>query len=34
MSITAENIDDALAHMREELPGQMGGVDDFLNQPA
>jgi 2-polyprenyl-6-methoxyphenol hydroxylase-like FAD-dependent oxidoreductase len=34
MSITAENIDGALAHMREELPGQMGGVDDLLNQPA
>jgi 2-polyprenyl-6-methoxyphenol hydroxylase-like FAD-dependent oxidoreductase len=34
MSITSENIDDALAHMREQLPGQMGGVDDFLNQPA
>jgi 2-polyprenyl-6-methoxyphenol hydroxylase-like FAD-dependent oxidoreductase len=34
MSINAENIDGALAHMRDELPGQMGGVDDFLNQPA
>ena len=34
MSITAENIDGALEHMREALPGQMGGVDDFLNQPA
>ncbi len=34
MSITAENIDGALAHMREALPGQMGGVDDVLNQPA
>jgi 2-polyprenyl-6-methoxyphenol hydroxylase-like FAD-dependent oxidoreductase len=34
MSITAENISDALQHMREALPGQMGGVDDILNQSA
>jgi 2-polyprenyl-6-methoxyphenol hydroxylase-like FAD-dependent oxidoreductase len=34
MQITAENIQYAFAHMREELPGQMAGVDAFLNQPA
>jgi 2-polyprenyl-6-methoxyphenol hydroxylase-like FAD-dependent oxidoreductase len=34
MQITAENIDQAFAHMREELPGQFAGVDEFLNQPA
>src|SRR3954451_25104566 len=34
MQINAENIDDAFAHMKEELPGQMAGVDAFLNQPA
>ena len=34
MHITAENIDQAFAHMREELPGQFAGVDEFLNQPA
>jgi 2-polyprenyl-6-methoxyphenol hydroxylase-like FAD-dependent oxidoreductase len=34
MQITAENIEVAFAHMREELPGQMAGVDAFLNQPA
>jgi 2-polyprenyl-6-methoxyphenol hydroxylase-like FAD-dependent oxidoreductase len=34
MAITAENIDAALEHMREALPGQMGGVDDILNQSA
>lgn len=34
MSINAENISIALEHMRDELPGQMGGVDDFLNHPA
>jgi 2-polyprenyl-6-methoxyphenol hydroxylase-like FAD-dependent oxidoreductase len=34
MQINAENIDHAFAHMREELPGQMAGVDAFLNQPA
>jgi len=34
MQITAENIEHAFAHMREELPGQMAGVDAFLNQPA
>jgi 2-polyprenyl-6-methoxyphenol hydroxylase-like FAD-dependent oxidoreductase len=34
MQITADNIDHAFAHMREELPGQMAGVDAFLNQPA
>ncbi len=34
MQITAENIEFAFAHMREELPGQMAGVDAFLNRPA
>jgi 2-polyprenyl-6-methoxyphenol hydroxylase-like FAD-dependent oxidoreductase len=34
MSITAENISGALEHMRQGLPGQMGGVDDILNEPA
>jgi 2-polyprenyl-6-methoxyphenol hydroxylase-like FAD-dependent oxidoreductase len=34
MQINAENIEHAFAHMREELPGQMAGVDAFLNQPA
>jgi 2-polyprenyl-6-methoxyphenol hydroxylase-like FAD-dependent oxidoreductase len=34
MHINAENHAVALAHMREELPGQMAGVDAFLNQPA
>ena len=34
MPITAENIQHAFAHMREGLPGQMAGVDAFLNQPA
>jgi 2-polyprenyl-6-methoxyphenol hydroxylase-like FAD-dependent oxidoreductase len=34
MAITAETIDAALEHMAAELPGQMAGVDDFLNQPA
>jgi 2-polyprenyl-6-methoxyphenol hydroxylase-like FAD-dependent oxidoreductase len=34
MHITPENIDVALAHMREELPGQFEQVDAFLNQPA
>jgi 2-polyprenyl-6-methoxyphenol hydroxylase-like FAD-dependent oxidoreductase len=34
MSITAENIEGAFEHMRAELPGQMGYVDDVLNQPA
>ena len=34
MAITADNIDAAFEHMREALPGQMGGVDDVLNQPA
>jgi 2-polyprenyl-6-methoxyphenol hydroxylase-like FAD-dependent oxidoreductase len=34
MSITAENIEHAFEHMRAELPGQMGGVDDVLNEPA
>jgi 2-polyprenyl-6-methoxyphenol hydroxylase-like FAD-dependent oxidoreductase len=34
MQITADNIEHAFAHMREELPGQMAGVDAFLNQPA
>jgi 2-polyprenyl-6-methoxyphenol hydroxylase-like FAD-dependent oxidoreductase len=34
MSITAENIDDAFDHWRAELPGQMGHVDEILNQPA
>src|SRR3954447_20812301 len=34
MQINAENIDHAFAHMKEELPGQMAGVDAFLNQPA
>src|SRR3954452_6354314 len=34
MQINAANIGHAFAHMREELPGQMAGVDAFLNQPA
>jgi 2-polyprenyl-6-methoxyphenol hydroxylase-like FAD-dependent oxidoreductase len=34
MQINAGNIDHAFAHMKEELPGQMAGVDAFLNQPA
>jgi len=34
MQINAENIQHAFAHMREGLPGQMAGVDAFLNQPA
>ena len=34
MQINAENIEHVFAHMREELPGQMAGVDAFLNQPA
>ena len=34
MQINAENIEHAFAHMQEELPGQMAGVDAFLNQPA
>jgi 2-polyprenyl-6-methoxyphenol hydroxylase-like FAD-dependent oxidoreductase len=34
MQITADNIQHAFAHMRDELPGQMAGVDAFLNQPA
>jgi 2-polyprenyl-6-methoxyphenol hydroxylase-like FAD-dependent oxidoreductase len=34
MQINADNHPIALAHMREELPGQMAGVDAFLNQPA
>lgn len=34
MQINADNIEIAFAHMKEELPGQMAGVDAFLNQPA
>jgi 2-polyprenyl-6-methoxyphenol hydroxylase-like FAD-dependent oxidoreductase len=34
MQINAENIDVAFEHMRAELPGQMAGVDAFLNHPA
>jgi 2-polyprenyl-6-methoxyphenol hydroxylase-like FAD-dependent oxidoreductase len=34
MQITADNIQIAFAHMKEQLPGQMAGVDAFLNQPA
>ena len=34
MQITADNIQMAFARMRKELPGQMAGVDAFLNQPA
>ena len=34
MQINAENIDHAFAHMKAELPGQMAGVEAFLNQPA
>jgi 2-polyprenyl-6-methoxyphenol hydroxylase-like FAD-dependent oxidoreductase len=34
MQINAENIDHAFAHMKEQLPGQMAGVEAFLNQPA
>ena len=34
MQITQENIEHAFAHMREELPGQFAGVDQFLNNPA
>jgi 2-polyprenyl-6-methoxyphenol hydroxylase-like FAD-dependent oxidoreductase len=34
MQINAEHHAVALAHMREQLPGQAAGVDAFLNQPA
>jgi 2-polyprenyl-6-methoxyphenol hydroxylase-like FAD-dependent oxidoreductase len=34
MQINPENHAIALAHMREELPGQSAQVDAFLNQPA
>jgi hypothetical protein len=34
MQITHENIAQAFDHMREELPGQFAGVDEFLNRPA
>jgi 2-polyprenyl-6-methoxyphenol hydroxylase-like FAD-dependent oxidoreductase len=34
MQITAENIDQAFGHMREALPGQFAGVDEFLSRPA
>jgi 2-polyprenyl-6-methoxyphenol hydroxylase-like FAD-dependent oxidoreductase len=34
MQINAQNIHHAFAHMKEELPGQMAGVDAFLDQPA
>lgn len=34
MSINAETLEGALEHMAAELPGQFGGVDGFLNQPA
>lgn len=34
MQITQENIQGAFEHMREALPGDLGGVDDFLKQPA
>jgi hypothetical protein len=34
MQISHDNIEQAFAHMREELPAQLGGVDEFLNTPA
>jgi 2-polyprenyl-6-methoxyphenol hydroxylase-like FAD-dependent oxidoreductase len=34
MQINADNLQYAFAHMKEELPGQMAGVEAFLNQPA
>jgi 2-polyprenyl-6-methoxyphenol hydroxylase-like FAD-dependent oxidoreductase len=34
MSVTRENLDSALEHMREALPGQFAHVDSFLAQPA
>jgi 2-polyprenyl-6-methoxyphenol hydroxylase-like FAD-dependent oxidoreductase len=34
MQITHENIEHAFEHMRQELPGQFAGVDQFLNNPA
>src|SRR3954447_8051340 len=34
MQINARNIEHAFAHMKEELPGQMAGVDAFLDRPA
>lgn len=34
MQITQENIEDAFAHMREQLPAQAAGIDEFLNVPA
>jgi hypothetical protein len=34
MAITTETIDVTLEHMAAEPPGQMAGLDDFLNQPA
>ena len=33
MAVTADHIDDAAAHMREDLPGQMAYVETFLNSP-
>src|SRR4051794_21403636 len=33
MQINARNIEHAFAHMKEELPGQMAGVDAFLDRP-
>jgi 2-polyprenyl-6-methoxyphenol hydroxylase-like FAD-dependent oxidoreductase len=34
MQINADNLQYAFAHMKEELPGQLAGVEAFLNQPA
>ena len=34
MAINENTIDDALTHMRENLPDQQAAVDRFLNQPA
>jgi 2-polyprenyl-6-methoxyphenol hydroxylase-like FAD-dependent oxidoreductase len=34
MAVTAENIHETFDHWRQGLAGQMGYVEDFLNQPA
>lgn len=34
MQVTHENIEHVFAHMRESLPAQAAGIDEFLNAPA
>jgi 2-polyprenyl-6-methoxyphenol hydroxylase-like FAD-dependent oxidoreductase len=34
MSVTRENLDGALEHLREAIPGQFAHVDSLLAQPA